>query len=161
MQKIIFLLFLTILLSCHNNSVNRQNLNEFTAKVIGIKDGDTIEVLFENKPIIIRLEHIDCPEKRQPFGKKAKQFVSDNIFGKQVIIISKGKIDRWKRLIAVVEFENGENLNKLLVLNGLAMHFKKYSKDISYNIIEKEARQNKVGMWSQQNVIEPWNFRNN
>jgi micrococcal nuclease len=154
---IIFLVFLS--LSCNNKKDKNEIPNEFIAKVIGVKDGDTIEVLYEKNPIIIRFEHIDCPEKKQPFGKKAKQFVSDNIFGKNVRIISKGKTDRWKRLIAVVELENGENLNKKLVQNGLAMHFKKYSKDNSYNLVEREAEKNKVGIWSQKNMIEPWNYR--
>ena len=159
MQKIFLFLFLTITLSCTNSQVKPENLTDFIAKVIGVKDGDTIEVLYKKKPIVIRLAHIDCPEKKQPFGKKAKQFVSDAVFGKNVRIVSKGKKDRWKRLIAVIEKENGENLNKILVMNGLAMHYKKYSKDISYDIIEKEAKKNKIGMWSQKNMIEPWNYR--
>lgn len=159
MQKIFLLFFLVTLLNCDNNTVKIQNLKEFTAKVIGVKDGDTIEVLFKSKPIIIRLEHIDCPEKKQPFGKKAKQFVSDNIFGKNVRVVSNGKRDRWKRLIAVIEMENGQNLNKLLVQNGFAMHFKKYSKDNTYDALEQQAKINKAGMWSQKNVIAPWNYR--
>ncbi|MDX1828751.1 MAG: thermonuclease family protein [Lutibacter sp.] len=131
---------------------------DFTAKVIGVKDGDTIEVLFNKVPIVIRLEHIDCPERKQPFGKKAKQFVSDYIFGKTVNVISNGKKDRWGRLIAVIKFE-GKNINKELVKNGLAMHFKKYSKDNSYNLLEQKAKSDKIGIWSQQNVIAPWIFR--
>ena len=156
-MKSILILFLALTsISCNNK---KEIPNEFIAKVIGVKDGDTIEVLYENNTIVIRFEYIDCPEKKQPFGKKAKKYVSDNIFGKNVRIISKGKTDRWKRLIAVVELKNGENLNKMLVQNGLAMHFKKYSKDNSYDIIEREAEKNKIGMWSQKNVIEPWNYR--
>ena len=130
---------------------------EFTAKVIGVKDGDTLEVLYQNKPIIIRLEHIDCPEKRQDFGTKAKQFVSDKIFSKKVKIINKGKW-HWHRLIAEVYYKK-ENINQSLVKNGLAMHYKKYSKDEVYNTIEKIAKKNKVGMWSLPNVIAPWDFR--
>ena len=47
---------------------------EFTGKVVGVTDGDTITVLAEgNKPYKVRLQHIDCPETRQPFATKAKQ----------------------------------------------------------------------------------------
>jgi len=130
---------------------------EFSAKVIGVKDGDTIEVLYKNKPIIIRLEHIDTPEKKQAYGTKAKQFVSDKVFSKKVKIVNKGKW-HWDRLIAEVYFRK-ENINKILVQNGLAMHFKKYSKDKEYDEIEKEAKNNKIGMWSLPNVIAPWDFR--
>ncbi len=46
------------------------NFAEFEGKVVGIKDGDTIEVLTaENRVEAIRLAHIDCPEKAQPCGK--------------------------------------------------------------------------------------------
>ncbi|WP_103068138.1 thermonuclease family protein [Aquimarina sediminis] len=132
--------------------------NEFFAKVIGVKDGDTIEVLYKKEPIIIRLEHIDCPEKKQPFGQKAKQFVTDFCFGQKVKVISKGKFDRYRRLIAVIQYKN-KTLNKRLVANGYALHFKKYSKDTSYSTLEEQARLYKKGMWSQKELIEPWLFR--
>ncbi|WP_370583352.1 thermonuclease family protein, partial [Pedobacter sp. ASV28] len=35
----------------------------FLAKVIRILDGDTMEVLYKNTPLKIRLAHIDAPEK--------------------------------------------------------------------------------------------------
>jgi micrococcal nuclease len=158
MKKYFFCSVFFILLS-FNTKTSDNFPNEFIAKVIGVKDGDTVEVLYNKVPIIIRLEHIDSPEKKQPFGKKAKIFVSDLIFGKNVKIISKGKKDRWGRLIAVVETLDGKNVNKELVKNGLAMHFKKYSKDMSYDKIEVEARKQKIGIWQQDQVIEPWNYR--
>jgi endonuclease YncB( thermonuclease family) len=160
MIKQLLFLFLTIPFSISVNNIQETNNypKDFLAKVIGVKDGDTIEVLFNEVPIIIRLEHIDCPERKQPYGKKAKQFVSNLVFGKTVRILSKGKKDRWGRLIAVIKI-NESNLNKELVKNGLAMHFKKYSKDQSYDIIEIRAKKNKIGMWSQPKVIAPWIFR--
>lgn len=160
MLKQLLFLFLTIPFSFSiNNFADTPKFpEEFSAKVIGIKDGDTIEILFNEVPIIIRLEHIDCPEKKQPYGKKAKQLVSNLVFGKKVKILSKGKKDRWGRLIAVVKIKE-TNLNKELVKNGLAMHFKKYSKDQSYDLIERKAKKNKIGMWSQPKVIAPWVYR--
>jgi endonuclease YncB( thermonuclease family) len=61
---------------------------EFTGKVGGgDTDGDTITVLAEgNKQYKVRLQHIDCPETRQPFGAKAKQFLSQKVFGKNVTV---------------------------------------------------------------------------
>lgn len=131
---------------------------EFFAKVIGVKDGDTIEVLYKKEPIIIRLEHIDCPEKKQAFGKRAKQFTSDFCFGKEVKIVSRGRFDRYRRLIAEVHYKT-KMLNKELVANGYALHFKRYSKDSTYSIIENQARLQKKGMWSQEKLIAPWIFR--
>jgi endonuclease YncB( thermonuclease family) len=45
---------------------------EFGGKVVGVADGDTITVLFEGKKQYkVRLQHIDCPETRQPFATNA------------------------------------------------------------------------------------------
>jgi endonuclease YncB( thermonuclease family) len=40
---------------------------------VGILDSDTLEVLHNQRPERIRLSGIDCPEKGQAYGKKAKQ----------------------------------------------------------------------------------------
>jgi endonuclease YncB( thermonuclease family) len=56
---------------------------DFTGEVIRVLDGDTIEVLHEKKPERIRLYGIDCPEKGQPFGQKAKQATSALVFSKE------------------------------------------------------------------------------
>jgi endonuclease YncB( thermonuclease family) len=47
---------------------------EFTVPVVSVLDGDTLEVLHNQHPERIRLRGIDCPEKDQAYGKKAKQF---------------------------------------------------------------------------------------
>lgn len=53
------------------------------AKVVGIADGDTINVLNENKEQIrIRLEAIDTPEKGQPFGQKSKDALGAMLKGR-------------------------------------------------------------------------------
>ncbi len=57
---------------------------DFTGRVVGVSDGDTITVLHSGKGERIRLHGIDCPEKRQAFGNRAKQFTSKLIFVKIV-----------------------------------------------------------------------------
>ena len=102
-----------------------------TYKVIGIKDGDTVSILMGGKEKTVRLAHIDCPEKKQPFGTQAKTAVSDLCFGKYISLVGNGKTDRNGRLIAELILPNGVNVNKTLVKLGLAWHFKQYSKDES------------------------------
>ncbi|HEV8620717.1 MAG TPA: hypothetical protein VGQ79_06805 [Nitrospiraceae bacterium] len=46
---------------------------EFSGPVVSVLDGDTIEVLHNSRAERIRLNGIDCPEKGQGFGKRAKQ----------------------------------------------------------------------------------------
>lgn len=130
-----------------------------TYKVVKIKDGDTFVVLKDNTELTVRFEHIDCPEKNQPFGTKAKQFVSDQCFGKNITLQHHNKFDRNKRLIAEVILTDGRNLNKLLVENGLAWHFKKYSGDTAYAQLETVARNKKLGLWSEKDPVAPWLWR--
>ena len=46
-------------------------------KVVHITDGDTVVVLKGSSHIDVRLYGIDCPEKGQPFGSRAKEFTAD------------------------------------------------------------------------------------
>jgi len=48
------------------------NASDITAPVVSILDGDTLEVLHNQRPERIRLSGIDCPEKGQAFGQRAK-----------------------------------------------------------------------------------------
>ena len=55
----------------------------FTGPVVSVIDGDTIEVLHYTQPERVRLSGIDCPEKGQAFGNRAKQAVSALVFGRE------------------------------------------------------------------------------
>ena len=59
---------------------------DFTGRVVGISDGDTISALHDGRAEKIRLNGIDCPEKRQAFGQRAKEFTSKLVFGRDVTV---------------------------------------------------------------------------
>ncbi|MFW0714348.1 thermonuclease family protein [Pedobacter sp. N23S346] len=157
-------LVLLLLIQPFLQKIESQNLNlknqTFSAKVIRIMDGDTMEVLYKNTPIKIRLAHIDCPEKRrsQPFGNNAKQALSDLCFGQYVMVYGQ-KYDRYKRLIAVVSNQRKQVINQEMIRQGMAWHYKKYSTDVLYSQLEIIARKNKVGLWRDINPIAPWEWR--
>lgn len=132
----------------------------FTAKVIRIIDGDTMEILYQNTPIKIRLAHIDCPEKRsrQPFGNNAKKALADLCFGQQVTLKGQNS-DRYGRLIAVVINSKKQIVNQEMVKLGMAWHFTKYSSDKTYAKLEQDARKKKIGLWQDNNPTPPWQWR--
>jgi endonuclease YncB( thermonuclease family) len=131
------------------------------AKVIGVVDGDTVDVLYHDLPLRIRMEHIDAPEKRgnQPYGNKAKLMISQLCFGQRVKILTAGDFDMGGRLIAEIINEDGINVNMEMVKQGYAWHFKKYSNEMSYDHLETEARKAHRGLWQDKNPIAPWDFR--
>ncbi len=125
----------------------------FEALVIGISDGDTITVL-DNQKVQhkIRLAGIDAPEKGQDFGNKAKEHLSDLVYGKAVNLPDT-KLDRYGRTVSRV-FLGNIDAGLEMIKAGLAWHFKKYQFEQSivdrlrYSEAENKARDIKVGLWS-------------
>src|ERR1043165_9416999 len=68
-------------------------------------------------PERIRLSGIDCPEKGQAFGTRAKQAASALVFGKDVNLDTHGK-DKYGRTLADVLLPDGTNVNHILVKDG-------------------------------------------
>ncbi len=132
--------------------------NIFHGQVVRVVDGDTIVVLnTNNQQVKIRLEGIDCPESNQDFGAKAKKYTSDLCFGKQVRVVESGN-DRYGRTLAFV-YVNDICVNEELLKAGLAWHYKKYNQAEYLAQLEWNAKKRKLGLWSFNNPIAPWEFR--
>ena len=129
-------------------------------QVVRIIDGDTLVVLDANKAQHkIRLTGIDAPERKQAYGKKSKEYLSNLVAGKHVVI-DYNKRDRYKRILGKVLLNNTD-MNLAIVKAGLAWHYKKYQKEQTksdrelYSRAEDEARRNKRGLWFDVNAMPP------
>jgi len=98
----------------------------FTGKVVGVSDGDTISVMRKGRAAKVRLHGIDCPEKKQPYGTRAKRYTSDMAFGKEVTVRFQ-TTDKYGRIVGEVILPGGISLNKELVYVGLAWWYRKYA----------------------------------
>ncbi len=117
-------------------------------RVVGVSDGDTITVLRKGKGERIRLHGIDCPEKRQAFGNRAKQFTSKLVFGTTVTVQVVDR-DRYGRTVAEVLLPDGRSLNRELVRAGFAWWYWRYTPDDeTLAQLEREARGAKRGLWA-------------
>src|SRR5262245_55193892 len=79
---------------------------QFTGKVVGISDGDTISVLRDGKAVKVRLHGVDTPEKAQAFSTQARKFTSDMVFQQTVTVIVQNT-DRYGRLVGDVLLPDG------------------------------------------------------
>ncbi len=131
---------------------------EFRGQVIGVSDGDTITVQSGRQTVKVRLAGIDCPEKRQAFGARAKQFTSRQAFGVTVTVLPVD-VDRYGRLVGEVILPNGDSLNRTLVAAGFAWWYRRYSDDEDLAQLEEDARRAKRGLWADPDPIPPWEFR--
>lgn len=133
-------------------------------RVVGVSDGDTVTVLdVANTQFKIRLMGIDAPEKKQAFGQKSKEHLSDLVFNKQVAV-EYTKQDKYGRTIGQI-FVDGIDANLEQVKGGLAWHYKQYQKEQSpddrtaYAQAEEQARLEHRGLWRDQAPTPPWNWR--
>ncbi len=151
--KFIIVLFLLFSL----NTIFCQTI--LTARIVGVKDGDTVVVLDSlNNQSTLRLAEVDCPEKDQPFGTKAKQFTSDQIYRKQIKYIVTD-IDRYGRSIAKIYYDDNKYLSAEIIKNGFGWHYKKYSTSKELANFENSAKLQKIGLWYDKKPIEPWEWR--
>ena len=127
-------------------------------KVIKIADGDTLTLLTSsNEQVKVRLAGIDTPERKQPFGNRAKQALANLAFQKQATVEVE-TTDRYGRTVGVV-FVDGQNVNAELVKQGMAWVYRKYTDDERLYTLESEAKQAKRGLWLDENPIPPWEWR--
>ena len=70
-------------------------------KVVKIVDGDSLTLLVNSQQYSIRLSDIDTPERKQPFGTRAKQALSELAFGKQAQV-AQVTVDRYGRIVGRV-----------------------------------------------------------
>lgn len=133
---------------------------ELHGKVVAITDGDTLKILTEEMTQIkIRLSDIDTPERKQPYGDKAKELLSALSFGKQahVHVID---IDRYGRTVGRV-YADGIDVNSEMVKRGAAWVYRRYSHDPKLLILEQAAREKRLGLWGLPEVerLAPWEWR--
>ena len=127
-------------------------------QVVGVHDGDTLTGLTaEKEQVKIRMDAIDAPELKQPFGQAAKKALSDKVFGKQVTVTTNKK-DRYGRTVGHVLLGK-RDINLEMLEEGMAWHYRQYSKNKRLQQAEDEARAKKKGLWSDPNPAAPWDWR--
>ncbi len=126
------------------------NAETITGLVVGIADGDSITVLDADKvQHKIRLSGIDAPEKKQPFGNRSKESLSELAFDKTVNVET-SKRDRYGRQIGKV-LVDGRDVNLVQVERGMAWFYRQYQRKQSvddqklYEAAEDAARADKRG----------------
>jgi endonuclease YncB( thermonuclease family) len=132
--------------------------SEVVGRVVSIQDGDTLTILVSRKQIRVRLTEIDAPERRQPFGTRSRQSLSEICGGRQAQVDDRGK-DRYGRTLGQVTCA-GVDANTEQVRRGMAWVFERYApKDSSLYAVEAEARAAKRGLWQDARRVPPWEWR--
>ena len=131
-----------------------------------VLDGDTIKINGEK----IRFSGIDAPEsyykgkeqtclkenEKVSCGKLSKDFLIQKIDNQKITCEIESKPDRYKRKLGEC-FINNKSLSRILVKNGYAFDYTKYSKK-KYSKEQEYAKVNNLGLWGMK-FEYPWIFR--
>ena len=149
------------------NDLKSQEIKIIEGKAI-VVDGDTIKI----NSVKIRFSGIDAPESyykgKEQFclkskekiscGKLSKIFLLVKIGNQKVKCIIEAKTDRYKRKLGEC-FVNDKSLSRILVKNGYAFDYPRYSKK-KYLEEQEYAKKNNLGLWDMKFEF-PWDFRKN
>jgi endonuclease YncB( thermonuclease family) len=133
---------------------------EYTGKVVGITDGDTLTLLTpEKRQVKVRLAEIDTPERNQPYGTRARQALSDLAFGREARVVVVDH-DRYGRVVGRV-YVDSTDVNAALVRQGAAWVYRDFARDRTLFALEDEARKAKRGLWKlpEAQRTPPWEWR--
>lgn len=150
---------------------------ELGGKVVGVSDGDTVNVLEASKTLHkIRVADIDAPEKGHDFGQHLKASLSALVFGKAVRL-EWPKEDRYGRKAAkvwvaepgCVEPSCPKSLDAGLaqLSVGMVWWYRQYASEQSpedrerYGFAETEAQARGAGLWRDVSPVPPWDWRRN
>ena len=141
-----------------NDSPTNLEHNDNLVDVVRVVDGDTIVVKLNGKDEKVRFLLIDTPEsvhanasKNTEFGKVASDFTKNLLEGKQVSLeFDVAERDKYGRLLAYVYLDD-QMVNETLLKEGMAK-VAVFQPNVKYvdqfRKLEKEAQENKVGIWS-------------
>jgi micrococcal nuclease len=140
--------FVLIILAISTHATNRYGTVE------RVVDGDTIVFRAgDAKTQRVRLADIDTPELDQPWGEEAKVALkgwAEDRMAKIRIV----DIDRYGRSVATL-WVDGENINRKLVAEGHAWVYRRYLRDRALLSLEASAKASGLGLWSNEDVVEP------
>ena len=138
-------------------SVNLFAQQSFSAKVVGVPDGDTLTVMTKDRrQLMFRITGIDAPEKDQDFGLNAQDFLFSLVYN-QTVSVSDVKKDCLDRPTASVNFKN-KDLSVLAVETGNAWSDSACGIDENLSKRESIAAAKKIGLWQNRNLTRPADF---
>jgi endonuclease YncB( thermonuclease family) len=128
-----------------------------TGHVVSVYDGDTLTAqLSDGKTVKVRLQWIDAPELRQPYGKASRLALAALVNDQDILIDSAGP-DRYGRLLGTVYL----TVNTALIKQGAAWVYRSYPHPKPLEALETQSQQAQLGLFAlpDSRACPPWVYR--
>lgn len=137
-----------------------QFLDNQIAPIVRVIDGDTVEVLINDKQEKVRVIGVNAPESVDPrkgvecFGREASERAKSLLLNKKVHLESdptQADRDKYGRLLRYVFMQDGIDFGLTMIKEGYAYEYTydvpyKYQKE--YQKAQKDAEDFKFGLWA-------------
>ena len=133
----------------------------WTARVIRVRDGDSLLVRAAGRDVEVRLADVDAPERGQPHADQARKALID-LLQRRDVTVEVLDTDPYRRRVARVRrLPDGLDINAEVVRTGNAWVYRRYVRDQSLFTLEQAARDRHAGLWALpgEQRIPPWVFR--
>jgi endonuclease YncB( thermonuclease family) len=145
---------------------------DFDGKVLKVTDGDTVRIkpTNANDSILLRIAGIDAPETAhhgnpgQPFSHEAQTHLQSLVQG-HVVHVRHVTTDQYGRSLGIVYLADGRDVGFLMVTAGLAVAYTGAGAQFGpagkrgYVQAQQNARNARLGMWSQDHVELPGDYK--
>lgn len=130
--------------------------------VLTVSDGDSLKVRCQQAQgahtLKLRVAEIDAPELRQAFGRQSRLALATLCQRQRARVEIKEK-DAYGRSVARVHCQ-GVDVAQAQVRAGMAWVAPGYARgDRGLQQLERQARQRRLGLWSQKRPTPPWVYR--
>lgn len=144
--------------------------------IVGVSDGDTLTARCGEpgayEQVKVRVQGIDAPERKQPFGNRARQAMSDLVFQRWADLHC-SKTDRYRRNVCSVwvapssrpDGPRTVDAGLAMVSQGMAWWYRSYAREqtprerVQYESAEYDARARMAGLWIDFAPVPPWTWR--
>ena len=123
-----------------------------------VSDGDTFVLSTDSGAYRVRLHAIDAPELKQSFGAESKEYLK-SIITNDSIFVNVVDIDKYDRIIGRVSTRQYPDISLQMISTGMSWHYYYFDKTKIYIDAEKMARKKKLGLWAEDDPINPYLFR--
>jgi micrococcal nuclease len=160
MKNLKFIFLLILMLACLSNAFSQQ---VFNGTVIDIIDGKTAVVeLSKDRKITAEMDFIEIPEPEQQLHQTVKEHLKSLLLGKNIEFVARVLMPR--RLIGRMYVGNVD-VSQQMLRDGAAWYAiadkarQNAQESENYQIVEAQAKLEKRGVWSVENLKPAWEFR--